>query len=204
MGLSVGHHYICKVTVNGKELNMMIDTGASATVIDQNIFHKLKNKYPIVTTGAKSAGFGGSQNLSQVTIINNIKFNGINFKKHVTSVIDCSHMFSIYPVYGINEKVDGVLGMDILSYTQSVIDFKKEIIKSDIPSAKVRRQLKKLLDYSEPLLKEYKKYFKSKTVPTPAKQEEVMNFISPPEEPDLDIRGTTDGLPGTLTSSGNN
>lgn len=186
MGMPCGYHYSCKVIINGKELNMLVDTGASFTILDRPAFDKIKNKYPLAQSATLASGFGGTGGY-EVTIANSVKFNGIEFKKYGLAVMDISPIFGLYTQAGIDEKMDGVLGADILTHTQSVIDMSKYVIKSKRPLASVRRALRKQLRMVEPVFKNLKKYLKSK----PNKDEQPID-ISFPKNSVIDL---PDGLP---------
>lgn len=122
-GLPCGYHFTAKIRINGVDASMLIDTGASSTVMDINSLSEFNNKQepfkPIV--GASSVT---GKVESAVVALDEINLGGSVLNNHHISVIDMSHVWEMYSLRGIEEKLHGVLGADLLWIFKAVIDLR--------------------------------------------------------------------------------
>jgi len=115
-----GHlHLLGKL--NGIDGNFILDTGAGATVIEE----KNKGKFKMNTKDAeeKATGAGGTNIQMQSSEKNNFKFDKIEFSNLNLLLMNLDHVNSAFESMGL-EKVDGVIGADILTNYNAIIDYK--------------------------------------------------------------------------------
>ena len=123
-----GFHLLTKIYINGRVANMIIDTGASKTVFDQNRIEKYVADKDFDTHTTLSVGLGSNKIKSKLTILKTIKIGDLKIKNYTTVLLDLSHVNQSYKELGIKE-VDGILGSDLLEEYKAVIDFQKKIVK---------------------------------------------------------------------------
>lgn len=123
-----GFHLMIKAKLNGKSINMLIDTGASRTVFDINRMKNIINFENLEKNERMSAGLGTNTMESQVAIVDKIVFSKIKIKKYNAVFIDMSHVNQMYESINL-PLIDGVLGSDLLLKMKAVINYKKKILK---------------------------------------------------------------------------
>ena len=123
-----GYHLMLKLYINRKVANVIIDTGASATVFDQ------KRILNYITTGTVaehdnlSSGLGTNTMKSQFTTLKKLKIGDLKIDDYKVVLLDLSHVNKSYHQVGLT-PIDGVLGSDILLKHRAVIDYAKKRLK---------------------------------------------------------------------------
>ena len=123
-----GFHLMIKAKINGKSINMLIDTGASRTVFDINRMKNIINFEKLEKNERMSAGLGTNTMESQVAIIDKMVFSKIKIKNYNAVFIDMSHVNKMYESIHL-PLIDGVLGSDLLLEMNAVINYKKKVLK---------------------------------------------------------------------------
>lgn len=114
-------HIIVKVEIDGIQGDMIIDTGASVTVIDQKLFPP-KNDDPELVTQIQSGSVSGQiENLSLIKA-GYLKIGGRKFKNIQLAGIDLDYVNEMYHKY-FNRKIIGLLGCNFCVRYQVVIDY---------------------------------------------------------------------------------
>jgi len=122
-----GYHIKVDIMINSQKASVILDTGASVSVFDENRIGKLVSR-SIKSKGAKAAGAGGAGLEQKEIMIENIMLGFINMKDYNAAVMDLSHVNETYKSLKI-EQIDGILGGDILRFYDAVIDYsKKELV----------------------------------------------------------------------------
>ncbi len=119
-----GYHMKVEVLINNQKATLILDTGASVSVFDENRIKKLVSR-AIRSKGAEAAGAGGNGIEQKEILIENIILGFINMKDYNAAVMDLSHVNQSYKDIGLDE-VDGILGGDILKFYDGVIDYSKK------------------------------------------------------------------------------
>lgn len=112
-------HLIIKVRINSDTAELVLDTGASATCLEEKSAKKFGIPLSNATGGASGYG-GGSDNIKSGTASLTIGTHTLD--AFLFSVIDLSNVNSAYSEEG-GEQIDGVLGADILLKYNAVIDY---------------------------------------------------------------------------------
>jgi predicted aspartyl protease len=123
-----GSHLICKAKINGKNARILIDTGASRSVFDQERILLYVNDNSFVQNEKLSTGLGtNSMPTSSITlksfIIGDLKIDNLQ-----AILLDLQHVNVTYGTLG-HEAIDGVLGNDILLKHKGIIDYNKKTLK---------------------------------------------------------------------------
>lgn len=120
------NHLTVKGLVNGKKALFIIDTGASASAIDESWLDKLNLKLSKKTQ--KAGGVGTSS--TKVNLIKklDIELNGKVFKTQKAACMDFSNVNKSLKKRGA-KPFAGIIGADILKQYKGVIDYDKMILK---------------------------------------------------------------------------
>lgn len=125
-----GFHLFIKGVINGQDVNLLLDTGASKTVFDLKRISKIvkKRKKSFDSFENLSTGLGTSKMKSHYTIIKEFIIGELMFNDYKAILLDMSHVNESYQMLGFN-GIDGVLGSDLLMEYKAVIDYKNLILK---------------------------------------------------------------------------
>jgi hypothetical protein len=123
-------HLFIKAKLNGKTVNLLLDTGASKSVFDinriANFIGKQKNKFE--SFEKQTTGLGTNTMESHFTVVKSFCIGEIEVKEYKAILLDMSHINQSYELLQ-QPFVDGVLGSDFLMRYHAVIDYKKRMLK---------------------------------------------------------------------------
>ena len=124
-----GFHIITEVEIFEKNFKMVIDTGASKTVLDkETLLSSGISEDNFLNTDILSTGLGTNNMQSFMITIPKIKLSEWSTKNFTAAVLDLSSINFAYQQIGL-EPVIGVLGGDIFKLYGARIDYKKNILK---------------------------------------------------------------------------
>jgi hypothetical protein len=123
-----GFHLMIKVKINGKSANLIIDTGASKTVLDRTRVSKYVKEKDFISHDKLSSGLGTNSMESQMTLLKKLSIGDLVINNYTTVLLDLSHVNGSYQQIGL-KPVEGVLGSDILLLFNAVIDYEKKSLK---------------------------------------------------------------------------
>ena len=122
-----GMHLIIKVKINNKVARLVVDTGASQTVLDKNRISRFVKEKKFTKSDGHTSGIGAKKMESHLVSIKKFEAGKIVLKDLVFVLLDLINVNASYHM--INEKpVDGVLGGDILKELSAIINYKKRDI----------------------------------------------------------------------------
>ncbi len=125
-------HILVKIEIDGIQGDMIIDTGASVTVIDQKLFpEKIKDKTS--TTSMQSGSVNGK--IEEVSLFKAgcIKIGGRKLKDIQLAAMDLDYVNEMYNKY-LNRKIIGLLGCDFCVRYRTIIDLSASKIILNIQS----------------------------------------------------------------------
>jgi clan AA aspartic protease (TIGR02281 family) len=127
---SDGCHLMCKASVEGKEINMLIDTGASRTVFDSVSIKSIlgTDLKSLQSNERLSAGIGTTNLESLFLNIKTLKIGSIRIKNYQAVLIDLDQVNNMYTSLGL-PAIEGVLGGDLLISLGAIIDYRKMTLK---------------------------------------------------------------------------
>ena len=123
-----GFHILVKIKVNNKTARMVVDTGASQTVMDRERVHRFVKEREFKKSESLSTGLGTNSMESHIAHIRKMQLGDLILKDNSLLLLDLSMVNKSYQQIGIKE-IDGILGSDILMNHQAVIDFNKKVLK---------------------------------------------------------------------------
>lgn len=119
-----GMHLLAKVKINNKIARLIVDTGASRTVLDKNRIHRFVKENNFEKHEALSTGLGTSSMESHIVKLKKLEIGNWKLENITWVLLDMSHVNNSYTQIGIRE-IDGVLGGDVLMEYKAVIDYGK-------------------------------------------------------------------------------
>lgn len=123
-----GYHIITEVTLFDKTFKLVIDTGASKTVLDKTtLLESGIAEDNFENTDILSTGLGTNTMESFMLTIPEIKLHDWKINNFTVAVLDLSSINFAYNQIGL-EPVIGVLGGDILQQYGAIIDYKKQTL----------------------------------------------------------------------------
>ena len=123
-----GFHLIVKIKINRKSARMVVDTGASQTVMDRERIHNFVAEREFKKSEALSTGLGTNSMESHIAHIRKLQLGALVIKDMSLLLLDLSMVNSSYEQIGV-KSIDGIIGSDILVNHRAVIDFEKKILK---------------------------------------------------------------------------
>lgn len=133
-----GHHILIEVEIIGKTFKMVLDTGASKTVLDsQTLINAGISEDNFLLTDILSTGLGTNEMKSYMFHLETFKIGTWSCKKMDVAILDLSSINFAYSQMNY-EPVVGVLGGDILLQYGAVINYKNMTLK--LNSNKKRRE----------------------------------------------------------------
>ena len=125
MEKEISGHLHLKGTINGIDANFILDTGASGTVIET----KQKDKFKMESKDSEKigAGAGGSSIQMEDSENNTIVIGDITIENQSLKLMNLDHVNNAFKSIGIKET-DGVIGADILTDREAIIDYSNLIL----------------------------------------------------------------------------
>lgn len=122
-----GCHLACAALVGDKLARFLIDTGASRSVIDENIIEEFNLHQDMIENEILASGLGTNEMKNFLTCIPHFQINNFILKNLNIIAIDLSHVNQSFKLIE-KEPVQGVIGGDILKHFDAIIDYKKSTL----------------------------------------------------------------------------
>lgn len=122
-----GYHCLASATVNGSEIMMVVDTGASLSCFDINFLQQIVGEDTIKSNESMTSGIGTNSMNSVITRIKELSIGSLTIQNYRAVGIDMTHIHHAYEQIGL-AKIEGILGADILARHQAVINYRKRTI----------------------------------------------------------------------------
>jgi len=123
-----GFHMMVNGKINGTNIRLLIDTGASKSVFDKNRISAILGNSDFESMEQLSTGLGTNTMQSEMVDIKSFSIGNIEIKESPIVILDLSHVNESYDMIG-DRGIDGVLGSDFLQYHNAVIYYKKPRLK---------------------------------------------------------------------------
>ncbi|MCZ2276472.1 MAG: retroviral-like aspartic protease family protein [Bacteroidia bacterium] len=121
----LGIHLYIHTYINGKPARMIVDTGASQSVLDVNRVEKFNHGKALSHHEIKTTGLGTNNMQSFLLEGVTLKTGRAVFKNIEFICIDLSHINNSFQEINI-KPVDGVIGGDFLLKHKAVIDYNRK------------------------------------------------------------------------------
>lgn len=125
---TTGLHLLVKAKINNKSARLILDTGASRTVLDMNRISRFVKSEVFEKQESVSTGLGTSSMESHIVAIKKMEIGMLKLSELTFVLLDLSHVNQSYLEIGLKE-IDGVVGGDILMQHKAVINYGKKTIQ---------------------------------------------------------------------------
>jgi len=133
-----GHHIIVEVHLLDRSFHMVIDTGASKTVLDRTMLQEAGiSEEEFINTDIKSSGLGTNDMQSFMLKLPYLKIADWQINNFQVAVLDLSSINYAYSQLNF-KPVIGVLGGDILYKYGAIINYKESSIQLNERAIKKR------------------------------------------------------------------
>jgi predicted aspartyl protease len=126
-----GAHLLISTTINGKDSLLLIDTGASRTVFDNERIRSFVNQTSFEQNEKLSTGLGTNSMPTSMVKLNSITLGSLTILEFNAVLLDLNHVIETYGKLGYS-AIDGVLGNDILVDYGATIDYKKRTLTLEL------------------------------------------------------------------------
>ena len=124
-----GYHIILQTEFLDKKFKMVLDTGASKTVLDRTtLLASGIDEQKLIETSILSSGLGTNEMQSAIFTLPHLKIGDWECKKFEAAVLDLSTINYAYSQINADPVV-GVIGGDILYKYGAVINYKKKKLR---------------------------------------------------------------------------
>lgn len=119
---------IIKATVQGESFYFLLDTGATISVFDENVFSKkFIKEYKVFNTNTNIVGYGGKLKSLKFIYGFEVKAGIVSFDRK-WNLQDLSNIIkTVKTVTGYD--IAGIIGNNNLRYQKIIIDFNKNLLK---------------------------------------------------------------------------
>ncbi len=122
--VSSGHLHILG-KLNGVDGNFILDTGAGATIIEEK--DKEKFQMQAEKSNEEATGAGGTGIQMQASDNNHFKLGKLELNELNLMLMNLDHVNNAFESMGL-EKVNGIIGADILTNNKAIIDYSNLIL----------------------------------------------------------------------------
>ncbi|MBK9732941.1 MAG: aspartyl protease family protein [Chitinophagaceae bacterium] len=123
-----GFHLFVKGKLGKHALRLLIDTGASKTVLDKKFISERLPELKLEINEQLTTGVGTNTIQSEFTDIENLSVGKLKLKKLKVAVLDLQHVNETYNLIQL-PPIDGVLGCDVLVDYGAVINLDKNELR---------------------------------------------------------------------------
>lgn len=117
-----GYHIMARGNINGLTANILIDTGATRTVLDLNRKVHFFDSAPLVNNDKYFTGVGTEKIETRALVIPQLSFGTYSLNNLEVVVINLEGVNKTYATYDL-PRIDMVLGGDVLFKCGCIIDY---------------------------------------------------------------------------------
>lgn len=121
-------HLFINLVINQEKCRLLLDTGASKTVMDNERVLRFIKAAKVKAHESKSVGLGVTEMETKVASLPNWQMGKLKLKQFKVAVLPIGHVNQTYQLLNI-PPIDGVLGSDFLMKYNAVIHYPKSILK---------------------------------------------------------------------------
>lgn len=122
-----GYHLLVRAQINGLACKLVLDTGASKTVIDKKWFEVNFANLKAEVQAFQTTGLGVANVASDAIVLQSLKLHKNWDKSHQIALLDLQNIVFTYENMGI-KNVIGVLGCDVLVMYKGKLMLNKEYL----------------------------------------------------------------------------
>lgn len=123
-----GFHLFVKGKLGKHAIRLLIDTGASKTVLDKKFITERFPELKLEVNEQLTTGVGTNTIQSEFTDLDNLRVGKLKLKNYKVAVLDLQHVNETYSMIQL-PPIDGVLGCDVLVEYGAVIHLKNKELR---------------------------------------------------------------------------
>lgn len=123
-----GFHLFVKGKSGKHSIRLLIDTGASKTVLDKKFVTERFPELKLEVNEQLTTGVGTNTIQSEFTDLDNLSVGKLKLKNYKVAVLDLQHVNETYSMIQL-PPIDGVLGCDVLVEYGAVIHLKNKELR---------------------------------------------------------------------------
>lgn len=123
-----GYHLFVKGKLGNQEMRLLIDTGASKTVLDKNFISEHFSELSLEASEHPATGAGTNSIQSEFAEISGFKIGQLEIDSYKIAVLDLKHVNETYSMINVT-PIHGVIGSDLLVEFYAVINLKKRELR---------------------------------------------------------------------------
>ena len=123
-----GYHLFMDGKLGDHSLRLLIDTGASKTVLDKNFVAEKFPDLKLEINEQLTTGVGSNTIQSEFTEISDLRIGNFHLPLFKVAILDLKHVNETYTMIQL-PSIHGVIGCDLLVECKAVINLKKEYLR---------------------------------------------------------------------------
>lgn len=126
-----GYHLMVKARLYGYSMNLVLDTGATRSVLDAHRTLKIVPQANPRPWNKLFSGIGGENLQTQCLQVSEFCIEDVPLPQREFILLDLHKINHVYSAFDL-PRIDGVLGGDILMEYQGVINYKEQYLQLEI------------------------------------------------------------------------
>jgi len=122
-----GYHLLLTIQINDKPANLILDTGASRTVFDENSIVDFLGHNNLEEQDKLSSGLGTNTMTSKKVVVDKLELGDIEILNYEATILDLTHVNQSYQKLDLPIVV-GILGGDILHDFNAKVDYQAKTL----------------------------------------------------------------------------
>ena len=115
----------------GYKMHLIIDTGASLTVLDIRRIKSIVSEPEIKKYEKFFMGIGSSKIETYSMLINKLQLGDCNLLNHEVVLIDMENINKAYAAFDL-PRIDGIIGGEVLKQYNAIIDYGSSVLELSI------------------------------------------------------------------------
>ncbi len=122
-----GFHVFIPAKIGRTKLRLLLDTGASKTVLDKSFLTEHFKDLPLNTSEQLTTGLGANNIESHFTEISDLRIGKMKIKYYTSHILDLSQVNETYRQIDM-PVINGVIGCDLLLKYKATINLRKKTL----------------------------------------------------------------------------